>query len=78
MIPMPFNRERSLQELLFHWPTVAYRANVNWTKAFVASFAKATSRRSWRPTAKQLGVIQRIVGDLYRPRAKNEDAQVLE
>ena len=76
MIQMPITRERSVQELLFYWPTVTRRANDDWTKGFAGSIAKASRRRNWRPTPKQLGVMQRLVAGLFAQ--ADDDLQVVE
>ena len=76
MIPMPFNRERSLQELLFHWPNVSRRAADGWSQGFAKTIAHAAHRPNWRPTPKQLGVMQRMVAALFIP--ADEDGGVIE
>lgn len=78
MIQMPITRERSLEELLFHWKAVCNRAGDDWTKGFTRSIAVAAQRRNWQPTPKQLGIMQRLVSDLFVNRADSDDAQVIE
>ena len=75
-------RERSVQELMFHWPTVIRRAGDDWTRGFTLSIAAlAGSRPGWQPTPKQRGVMQRLVADLFAPvhmGPGSDDAKVLE
>ena len=67
MIQMPITRERSVQELMFHWPAVRRRAADDWTRDFTRSIAASSFRPNWKPTAKQLGIMQRMVSDLFAP-----------
>lgn len=79
MIQMPITRERSLEELLFHWNAVINRAKDDWTKDFALSIAAASKRRHWKPSPKQLGIMQRMVSDLFVRRVDDsDDGQVLE
>lgn len=79
MIHMPITRERSLQELLFHWKTVCNRANDDWTRDFSRSISSVSKRRNWNPTPKQLGIMQRLVSDLFIRRTDGDaDAKVIE
>ncbi len=75
-------RERSLQELLHHWPAITRSANDDWTRAFTKSIADAAaSRPNWRPSPKQLGIMQRLVAGLFAPvhwADPDDDAMVIE
>jgi hypothetical protein len=74
-------RERSLQELLFHWPAVTRRAADDWSRGFTRSIAAASQRRNWQPTPKQLGVMQRLVSELFSPvhsREMADDVRLIE
>lgn len=76
MIQMPITRERSIQELLFFWPTVTRRAADDWSRGFTRSIAEQSGRRNWRPTPKQLGVMQRLVAGLFAQ--GHDDLRVIE
>ena len=79
MIAMPITRERSLEEMLFHWNSVCNRAKDDWTKGFALSIAAASKRRHWKPTPKQLGIMQRMVSDLFvHWAADTDDGKVIE
>lgn len=79
MIAMPVTRERSLEELLFHWNAVINRARDDWTKSFALSIAAASKRRHWKPTPKQLGIMQRLVREMFvHWAAEGDDAKVIE
>lgn len=72
-------RERSVQELMFHWPIVIRRAKDDWSRCFTLSIAAAASRRpGWRPTPKQLGVMQRLVSELFTRPPEPDDFEVIE
>ena len=81
MIPRQPARDRSVEELLHHWPAVIFRADDAWTKGFTRSIAAESKRRNWYPTPKQLGVMQRLVSDFLAPvrmSDPDEDAGVIE
>lgn len=68
-----FARPRTIEELMFHWPTVVRLAENDWAKSFASSIAKQSRRRNWRPTPKQLGIMQRMVTDLFIHRGDDFD-----
>lgn len=61
----PNTRQRSVDELLFHWPAVVRLAENDWAKDFAKSIAMQSRRRHWKPTPKQIGIMQRMVADLF-------------
>jgi len=56
---------RSVEELIWHMPTVARRARDEWAKAFAESIVKQARRRNWHPSAKQKAMMQRMVSELF-------------
>jgi len=56
---------RSIDELLWHMPTVARMARDEWAKGFAESIVKQARRRGWHPSAKQLATMQRMVSELF-------------
>lgn len=57
--------QRSVDELLHHWPTVCRLAEDDWAKGFALSIARQSRRRGWHPSAKQTGIMQRMVSELF-------------
>jgi hypothetical protein len=51
---------RSIEELLWHMPTVHRMARDEWAKGFAESVLKQARRRGWRPSVKQLAMMQRM------------------
>lgn len=62
----------NLEELLWSWPSVISRAPDGWARGFALSIAKQSRRKNWKPSAKQLGLMQRMVAELYRAPAPEE------
>lgn len=58
---------RSLDELLWSWPSVTAAARTDWERGFARSIAKASKRRGWKPSPKQLQLMNRLVDALYAP-----------
>ena len=56
---------RSIPEIMFHWPAVVSRADTDFAKGFARSVARQARRPGWRPTAKQLPIMERMVSDLF-------------
>ena len=59
---------RSIEEALYHMPTVARLATDTWAKGFAESIVRQSRRRGWRPSAKQLALMRRMVGELFTRR----------
>lgn len=76
------HRPRTLEEVLTHWPTVMQAAKNSpnpWVHGFVADIAKRRRWRNWKPTPKQLAIMQRLVTDLFREAgADADDFEVIE
>lgn len=66
---------RTVEELLFHMPTVARRSQNDWASNFARSIIKQSKRRNWRPSSKQTGIMRRLVGELFQ---EIEDIEVIE
>lgn len=64
---------RPLEVLLHHWPTVCARAESPWAKSFAASISKQARRRNWTPTPKQLGIMRRMVSELFTSAQESAD-----
>ena len=56
---------RSIEEALYHMPTVARLATNEWAKSFAQSIVKQSRRRGWRPSARQSALMQRMVSELF-------------
>ena len=59
---------RPVEVLIHHMPGVVRYAEDDWTRGFAQSVLRQSRNRNWSPSPKQLGVMQRLVGDLF-----NED-----
>ncbi|MEY8144439.1 hypothetical protein [Falsihalocynthiibacter sp. CO-5D18] len=64
--------DRELDEILTtRWPAVMRRVigddSDDWMQGFVKSIARHSKRPSWRPSAKQAQLMQRLVADLSAP-----------
>lgn len=73
----PALRERILDELLFHWPTVVRMAPKGWAHDFALSIAQQSRRRGWKPSEKQAALMQRLVADLFVDPI-NDDFELIE
>lgn len=56
---------RTVEELLYHMPTVARLAESDWARVFAQSILRQRKRRNWRPSPKQLSVMHALVSDLF-------------
>ncbi len=56
---------RNVDELVFHMPTIEGRAENARAREFAASIRMQARRRNWRPSEKQLGMMRRLVSDLF-------------
>lgn len=66
-----------VERLLFHWPAVIRAAQEDWAKTFAQSIALQSRRRGWNPSAKQLGIMRRMVAELFQ-RAAEDDGALIE
>lgn len=57
--------ERCADECLFHWPAVQKAAEGRWETGFAAEVAERARKPWWRPTAKQLTIMRRMVDELF-------------
>lgn len=67
------SQERSVEELLFWWPTITRQASTDFAKGFAISIMAASRRRTWTPSAKQLGIMRRMVSDWFSRRGREDD-----
>ena len=56
---------RSLDELLFHFRSLARKAPSDWERSFARSILRASKRPSWQPSDKQLRIMHRMVADMF-------------
>ena len=56
---------RTVEELAFHMPAVAQHAENTWAKGFAKSIVAQSRRKNWTPSPKQIGVMRRLVADLF-------------
>ncbi|WOI55140.1 hypothetical protein [Palleronia sp. LCG004] len=68
--------ERTLDELLYHMPTVQRHASNEWVRGFAASIVRQSRRRNWNPSDKQMGTMRRLVAELFTA-DKEEDEIIL-
>jgi hypothetical protein len=54
-----------IERLLHHWPAVVSNAENEWAKGFACSVLRQSRKRGWRPSDKQLGIMRRMVSDLF-------------
>lgn len=54
-----------VEELLWSWPSVCKAADTEWSRGFALSIMRQSRRRNWRPTEKQMVLMQRMVAALY-------------
>lgn len=71
------NTAPSLEEILFWWPSIIRRASNDWAKGFALSIQRASRRRNWQPSPKQLSIMRRMVRDMFTPGALEEDDAIL-
>lgn len=55
---------RSLEELIYHMKGLVHSHNA-WEAGFARSILKHSKRASWRPSAKQLAIMQRLVAERF-------------
>lgn len=69
-----------VERLLHHWPLVMRKATDDWAKGFAASVWKQSIRRGWHPSPKQMGLMRKMVRELFAQGAdiENYDVQVIE
>jgi len=67
------SRPRTVEELLFHWPQVVRLATNDWAKGFALSIARQSRRRNWKPTPRQICIMQRMVAELFQHRGDDFD-----
>ena len=65
---------RAVEVLLHHMPAVAAKAENAWAANFARSVIRQSKRSDWRPSPKQLGIMIRLVADLF----SEADASVIE
>lgn len=61
----PQTAERSVDECLMWFPTIARTATNEWAQSFAKSILAQSRRRTWNPTPKQLSMMRRMVSELF-------------
>ena len=56
---------RSVEERAFHMPAVAQQSENTWAKGFATSIVRQSRSHNWKPSPKQIGVMRRLVADLF-------------
>lgn len=69
------NSPRTVEELAFHMPAVVRHAENTWAKGFAQSIVAQSRRRNWSPSPKQIGVMRRLVADLF---TDSEEVELIE
>lgn len=77
MNTQPQNTATSLEEILFWWPSIIRRASNDWAKGFALSIQRASRRRNWEPSPKQLSIMRSMVRELFTPSALGEDEDAI-
>ena len=62
----PDLRQRTTDECLHHMPAVARLASDEWARGFASSILRQSRRKGWNPTPKQLGMMRRMVAELFQ------------
>lgn len=62
---------RCSDECLIHWPAVCAAARGAWERRFAGEIAEKARKPWWRPTARQLEVMNRMVDALFYARGDN-------
>ena len=73
LTPLP----RNIEELLFHMQAAACAAGTQWARDFANSIATQSRRRNWKPTDKQMGIMRRMVSELFTARRDEDDDLLL-
>ena len=58
-------RPRIAEECLFHWSAVVRAADTAWDQKFAREIADKAIKPWWKPSAKQLAVMQRMTDELF-------------
>ncbi|SDL72365.1 hypothetical protein [Aliiruegeria lutimaris] len=62
----------SVKELLSRWPAVTKAAPSGWPADFAAVIAVQSRRRGWKPSPKQMELMQRMTTVLLSPRREGK------
>lgn len=65
--------ERSVEECLYWFPTIAKTATNEWAQNFAHSVMAQSRRRGWKPTPKQLAMMRRMVAELFTALRDDDD-----
>lgn len=68
-----------IERLLHHLPAVEQAARSGFAQSFAASVLKQSRRRGWKPSEKQLGIMRKLVSELFtHGRDDEDDPQLIE
>jgi hypothetical protein len=73
-VTFPETGERSAQECLYWFPTIAKTATNTWAQSFAHSVMAQSRRRGWKPTPKQLAMMRKLVAEFFRS-VRNDDGE---
>ncbi|SHK35963.1 hypothetical protein SAMN05444000_12647 [Shimia gijangensis] len=62
---MSYATPSEIERLVYYMPSIAARAENDWSRSFAQSIVKQCRRRNWRPSPKQLSVMRGLVTDLF-------------
>ncbi len=65
--------QRTPEQCLYWWPSVCKAQSSDWARGFALSIAGASKRRGWKPTDKQLGLMRKMVAELFYVRTDQAD-----
>lgn len=68
----------TVEELLFHMPAVEREVENAWAKGFAASIRRQSRRRDWQPSPKQIGMMRRLVSEMFMHCAEPGDVIIME
>lgn len=70
-----------IERLLHHLQTIHQRPQSEFAESFAGSILKQSRRRNWSPSEKQLGVMRKLVSELFSHpigQGEEDDIQVIE
>ena len=59
------NANRPIEVLLFHLPAIARSSENEWASTFARSVLRQSKRPDWAPSPKQLGILNRLVSEMF-------------
>lgn len=72
-----YTGDPEVDRLLFSWGRVVRDAE-GWARGFALSIQRARKKPSWKPSAKQLSVMQRMVAELPQTHEVDRSVSLIE